>query len=65
MVSEDDEVTRFQHVAEMLHGLVNSQKLPIVGVVFLLCRVLQHGTHGGSGEVCDKCKLRGRLGARQ
>jgi hypothetical protein len=28
MVSEDDEVTRFQHVAEMLHGLVDSQQLP-------------------------------------
>jgi hypothetical protein len=23
----------------MLHGLVNSQQLPIVGAVFLLCRV--------------------------
>jgi hypothetical protein len=39
MVSEDDEVTRFQHVAEMLHGLIDSQQLPIVGAVFLLCRV--------------------------
>jgi hypothetical protein len=39
MVSEDDEVTRFQHVAEMLHGLVDSQQLPIVGAVFLLYRV--------------------------
>jgi hypothetical protein len=36
---DDDEVTRFQHVAEKLHGLVDSQYFPIVGTVFLLCRV--------------------------
>jgi hypothetical protein len=39
MVSEDDEMTRFQHVVELLHGLVDSQLLPIVSAVFLLCRV--------------------------
>jgi hypothetical protein len=74
MVSEDeDEVARFQHVAEMLHGLVDSEQLPILGAAFLLCQVellgeecegmpgvvdklLQYGTHGGSGGVCDECK---------
>jgi hypothetical protein len=25
----EDEVARFQHVAEMLHGLIDSQQLPI------------------------------------
>jgi hypothetical protein len=78
MVSEDHEVTRFQHVAKMLHG----QKLPIVGAVCFLCRVellgeecqwlsgvvntlLQHGTHGGSRGVCDECKLSGWLAVPQ
>jgi hypothetical protein len=27
--------------------------------------IQQHGTHGGSGDVCDECKLRGWLGVRQ
>jgi hypothetical protein len=35
MVSED-KVTGFQHVAEMLHGLVDSQQLPIVGAFTVL-----------------------------
>jgi hypothetical protein len=75
MVSENDEVTRFQHVAEMLHGLVDSQLLSILGAVFLLCRVELLGEecqwlpgvvdallqHGTHGE----CKLRGWLGVRQ
>jgi hypothetical protein len=61
-------------VAEMLHGLVDSRQLYIVGAVFLLCWIellqeyqgllgvldtlLQHGTHSGSGGVCDECKWR-------
>jgi hypothetical protein len=36
MISEDDEVERFQRVAEMLHSPVDSQQLSIVGTVFLL-----------------------------
>jgi hypothetical protein len=82
MVREDCEVARFQHVMEMLHGLIDSQQFAIVGAVFLLGRVqlpgeegeglpgvvdtlLQHGTHGGSGAVCDECKWRGWVGVCQ
>jgi hypothetical protein len=36
MISDDDEVTRFQHVLLMLHGLVDTQQLPILSAVFLL-----------------------------
>jgi hypothetical protein len=36
LVGENDELTRFQHVSEMLHGLVDGQQLCIVGAVFLL-----------------------------
>jgi hypothetical protein len=39
MVSEDGEVARLQHVAEVLHGLVDSLQLSIGGAVFLLGRV--------------------------
>jgi hypothetical protein len=39
MVSEDGEVARFQHVAEMIHGPVDCQQLSIIGAVFLLGRV--------------------------
>jgi hypothetical protein len=39
MVHEDGEVAHFQHVAEMLQGLVDSQQLSIVGTVFLLGRL--------------------------
>jgi hypothetical protein len=39
MVREYGEVTRFQHVTEVLHGLVYSQQLSIVRAVFLLGRV--------------------------
>jgi hypothetical protein len=63
----------------MLHGLVGSQQLLIIVTVFLLGQVqflgegeelpgvadtlLQHGTHGGSGGVCDEwC---GWVGVRQ
>jgi hypothetical protein len=72
MVSEDGEVARFQHVTEMLHGLVDSQQLSIVGALFLLgwvqlpgeegegaarrCRHVAAAPHGGSGGVCDDCK---------
>jgi hypothetical protein len=37
MVREYGEMTSFQHVSEMLHGLVYSQQFAIVGAVFLLC----------------------------
>jgi hypothetical protein len=36
VVGENDEVAGFQHVSEMLHGLVDGQQLPVVGAVFLL-----------------------------
>jgi hypothetical protein len=36
MIREYDEVTSFQHVSEMFHGLINSQQFAIVGAVFLL-----------------------------
>jgi hypothetical protein len=63
---------RFQHMAEMLHGLVDSQQFAIVSSVFLLGwdqfpgegeglpsvvdKLLQHGTNGGNGSVRDECK---------
>jgi hypothetical protein len=56
MVKEDDEMTRFRHVAEMLHGVVDSQKISMLGAVFLLCRVEL------LGGVCDECKWRGWVG---
>jgi hypothetical protein len=34
MVGEDDKVVRFQHVAEMLYGLVDSHELAVVCAVF-------------------------------
>jgi hypothetical protein len=39
VVREDDEVTRFQHAAEMLYGFVDGQQLTVVGSVLLLRRV--------------------------
>jgi hypothetical protein len=36
IASEDDEVARFQHIAEMLYGLVDGQQLAVLGAVFLL-----------------------------
>jgi hypothetical protein len=39
MILEDGEVTHFQHVAYVLHDLVDSKNLSIAGAVFLLCRV--------------------------
>jgi hypothetical protein len=47
MVSEDDELARFQHVAEMLLALVDSQQPSIVGALFPLGRVQLLG---------DECK---------
>jgi hypothetical protein len=38
-VVRKDEVARFQHVAEMLYGLVDGQQLAVVCTVFLLGRV--------------------------
>jgi hypothetical protein len=81
VVGEDDEVARFQHMAEMLYDLVDDQVLAIVGAVLLLGRVeffgegeglpgflealLEHGTHGGRGKICDECNWRGWIGVRQ
>jgi hypothetical protein len=73
VVGKDDELARFQHVAEMLYGLVDGQQLVVLCTVLLLGRVdlpgeeseglpgvldalLQHGTQGGRGCVCDECK---------
>jgi hypothetical protein len=39
VVSEDDEVARFQHMTEMFYGLVDGQQLAVVGAVLLLGRV--------------------------
>jgi hypothetical protein len=39
VVGEDGVVARFQHMAEMLYGLVDAQQLAIVGAVLLLGRV--------------------------
>jgi hypothetical protein len=36
MVSEDGEVVRLQHMAEMLYGLVDGQQLSVVGAVLPL-----------------------------
>jgi hypothetical protein len=68
----EDEVLCFHHVAEMLHGLVGGQQLSIGCTVFLLDSVeflgegeglpgvfdmlLQHGTCGRRGGICDECK---------
>jgi hypothetical protein len=46
MVHEDCEVARFQHMAEMLHGLVYSQQFAIVCAVFLLGCVQLPGEEG-------------------
>jgi hypothetical protein len=35
-----------QHVAEVPHGFVDCQALPIVGAVFLLCRAQLPGEEG-------------------
>jgi hypothetical protein len=39
VVGEDNEVMCFQHVVEMLYGLVDGQQLTVVCSVFLLGRV--------------------------
>lgn len=82
IVGEYEEVARFQHIVQMLYGLVYGQQFVIVCALFLLGRVkilgeesegllgvldalLQHGTHGGRGGVCDECKWRGWIRARQ
>jgi hypothetical protein len=36
VVGEDDELARFQHMAEMLCGLLDGQQLAVVCAVFLL-----------------------------
>jgi hypothetical protein len=48
MMREDDIVGNFQHVAEMLDGLVDSQQLSIVCAVFLLSCVHLFG------EECER-----------
>jgi hypothetical protein len=39
VVGEDEEVARFQHMAEMFYGLVYGQELAVIDAVFLLGRV--------------------------
>jgi hypothetical protein len=46
VVCHDGEVSGFQHVAEVLHSLVDSQELSVVGTVFLLCRAELLGKEG-------------------
>ena len=38
VVREDYEVSGFQHLVEVFHGLVDRQQLPVVGVILLLRR---------------------------
>ena len=38
VVGEDHKVLCFEHVSEMLHSLVDSQQLSVVGTIFLLRR---------------------------
>jgi hypothetical protein len=38
VVCDDGEVSSFQHVAEIPHGLIDGQQLPVIGAVFLLRR---------------------------
>jgi hypothetical protein len=46
---------RFQHMAEMLHGLVDSQQFSIVCAVFLLSCIQLPGEEGeGLPRVWDK-----------
>jgi hypothetical protein len=70
----DDTVPCFQHMMEMLYGLIDGQQLAVVSAAFLLSRfgflggekgkglpnllgmLLQHGTHGVCGGVCDECE---------
>jgi hypothetical protein len=47
VVCEDAEVARFQHVAEMLCGLIDDQQLAVVSIVFFLGGVEVFGTEGG------------------
>jgi hypothetical protein len=58
---EDDEVARFQHVAEMLYGFVHGQQLAVVRAVFLLGRVeflekKKRGTARRSQLVAEVCQ---------
>jgi hypothetical protein len=54
------EVARFQHVAEMIHCLVDSQQLSIANAVFLLGRVKLLGENGeGLRGVVDTLLQRG------
>jgi hypothetical protein len=46
MVSEGDEMARFQHVAEMLYGLIDGQQLAVGCTVFLLSQVEFLGEEG-------------------
>jgi hypothetical protein len=39
VVGEDGEMARFQHMAEILYGLVDGKQLAIVGAVLLLGRI--------------------------
>jgi hypothetical protein len=39
VVGGNGEVARFQHMAEILYGIVGGEQLAIVGAVFLLGRV--------------------------
>jgi hypothetical protein len=57
MVSEDDEVTRFQNVAEKFHGAVDIQQLPIVGAVFGCARLsfLEKNASGCQALSTDFC----------
>jgi hypothetical protein len=53
MTSKDCEVASIQHVAEMLHGLIDSQHLSIVGAVFLLGPVELLGEGEGLPVIVD------------
>jgi hypothetical protein len=46
VIGENGEVARFQHMSEMLHGLVDGQQLSVVGAVFLLSSAKFPGEEG-------------------
>jgi hypothetical protein len=58
VVGKDDEVARFQHMAEMLYGHVYGQQPAVVCAVFLLGRVqsLEEESEGLPGVLEDLLK---------
>jgi hypothetical protein len=51
--------------AAFVLGWVESLGEESEGLPGVLDALLQHGTHGGRGGICDKCKWRGWIGVCQ